>query len=226
MASSKQLIFDEDARKSLLAGVNKVADTVKITLGPRGRYVVIDKPTNPVVTNDGVTIAKEISLHNKFENIGAKLVKEVAQKTQDRTGDGTTTATLLAQAILTEGLKNISSGANPIEVKRGIDAAVAATVDHIRRASVPVRDRDRVLQVATISANQRTSSSGSSRSAGSSPMRWIRSDTGASSRSRTLKALRPVLMWSGGCSLTAGTSRPTWSRTPRRWSVSMRTPTS
>jgi chaperonin GroEL len=153
MASSKQLIFDEDARKSLLAGVNKVADTVKITLGPRGRYVVIDKPTNPVVTNDGVTIAKEISLHNKFENIGAKLVKEVAQKTQDRTGDGTTTATLLAQAILTEGLKNISSGANPIEVKRGIDAAVAATVDHIRRASVPVRDRDRVLQVATISAN-------------------------------------------------------------------------
>jgi len=94
-------MFDEDARKAILAGVNKVADTVKITLGPRGRYVVIDKPTNPIVTNDGVTIAKEISLHDKFENIGAKLVKEVAQNTQDKTGDGTTTATLLTQAILT-----------------------------------------------------------------------------------------------------------------------------
>ena len=129
MAVSKQLIFNEDARRALLAGVNKVADTVKITLGPKGRYVVIDKSTNPVVTNDGVTIAKEISLHDKFENIGAKLVKEVAQKTQDRTGDGTTTATLLAQAILNEGLKNVSAGANPIEVKRGIDAAVAATVN-------------------------------------------------------------------------------------------------
>jgi len=153
MAVSKQLIFNEDARRALLAGVNKVADTVKITLGPKGRYVVIDKSTNPVVTNDGVTIAKEISLHDKFENIGAKLVKEVAQKTQDRTGDGTTTATLLAQAILNEGLKNVSAGANPIEVKRGIDAAVAATVEYIRSTSVPVKDRDKILQVATISAN-------------------------------------------------------------------------
>jgi len=153
MASSKQLIFNEDARRSLLAGVNKVADTVRITLGPRGRYVVIDRSTSPVVTNDGVTIAKEISLHDKFENIGAKLVKEVAQKTQDKTGDGTTTATLLAQAILTEGLKNISSGANPNEVKRGIDAAVAAAVEYIQSTSVPVRERDRILQVAAVSAN-------------------------------------------------------------------------
>lgn len=153
MVSSKQLMFDEDARRSLLAGVNKVADTVKITLGPKGRYVVIDKPTSPIVTNDGVTIAKDISLHDKFENAGAKLVKEVAQKTQDKTGDGTTTATLLAQAILTEGMKNVSSGANPIEIKRGIDAAVAATVEYIRSTSVPVNDRDRILQVATISAN-------------------------------------------------------------------------
>ena len=153
MAQSKQLIFNEEARKLLLSGVNKVADTVKITLGPKGRYVVIDKPTSPVVTNDGVTIAKEISLHDKFENIGAKLVKEVAQKTQDKTGDGTTTATLLAQAILTEGLKNISSGGNPIEIKRGIDAAVAAAVDYIKSVSVPVNDRERIVQVATISAN-------------------------------------------------------------------------
>ncbi|WP_286879109.1 chaperonin GroEL [Methanoculleus sp. UBA413] len=153
MASSKQLMFHEEARRSLLAGVNKVADTVKITLGPRGRYVAIDKLMNPVVTNDGVTIAKEISLHDKFENIGAKLVKEVAQKTQDTTGDGTTTATLLAQAILTEGMKNISSGANPVEIKRGIDAAVVKTVENIRSKSVPVKDRDGILQVATISAN-------------------------------------------------------------------------
>ncbi|MCC7556999.1 MAG: chaperonin GroEL [Methanoculleus marisnigri] len=153
MVSSKQLMFDEGARRSLLAGVNKVADTVKITLGPRGRYVVIDRSTSPVVTNDGVTIAKEISLHDKFENIGAKLVKEVAQKTQDKTGDGTTTATLLAQAILAEGLKNISSGANPNEVRRGVDAAVAAAVEYIQSTSVPVRERDRILQVAAISAN-------------------------------------------------------------------------
>jgi len=114
MASSKQLMFDEEARKALLTGVNKVADTVKITLGPKGRYVVIDKIGSPVVTNDGVTIAKEISLHDKFENMGAKLVKEVAQKTQDKTGDGTTTATLLAQAIISDVLKNISSGENTI----------------------------------------------------------------------------------------------------------------
>jgi len=153
MATSKQLIFDEEARKALLSGVNKVADTVKITLGPKGRYVVIDKAVNPIVTNDGVTIAKEISLHNKFENIGAKLIKEVAQKTQDKTGDGTTTATILAQAILTEGLKNITSGANPIEIKRGIDAAVGKAVEYIGSTSVPVKDRERILQVATVSAN-------------------------------------------------------------------------
>jgi chaperonin GroEL len=153
MAGAKQLMFDEEARKALLVGVNKVADTVKITLGPKGRYVVLDKATSPVVTNDGVTIAKEISLHNKFENMGAKLVKEVAQKTQDKTGDGTTTATLLAQSMIVEGLKNISAGANPIEVKRGMDAAVAKTVDYIGSQASEVRDRDRILQVATISAN-------------------------------------------------------------------------
>ena len=156
MASSKQLMFHEEARKSLLVGVNKVADTVRVTLGPRGRYVAIDKLTNPIVTNDGVTIAKEISLHDKFENVGAKLVKEVAQKTQDTTGDGTTTATLLAQAILSEGMKNITSGANPVEIRYGIDAAVAKTVEYIRSKSVPIKDRDGILQVATISANNDT----------------------------------------------------------------------
>lgn len=114
---AKQIMFDEDARKALLSGVDKVANTVKITLGPKGRNVVLDKAGSPVVTNDGVTIAKEIELIDKFENMGAKLIKEVASKTQDTTGDGTTTATLLAQAMITEGLRNITSGANPIEVK-------------------------------------------------------------------------------------------------------------
>ncbi|MDD4126958.1 MAG: chaperonin GroEL [Methanomicrobium sp.] len=153
MASSKQLMFSEEARKSLLCGVNKLADTVKVTLGPKGKYVVIDKASGPVITNDGVTIAKEIALHDKFENMGAKLVKEVAQKTQDKTGDGTTTATLLAQSIITEGLKNITSGANPIEIKKGIDAAVNAVVDYISSVSIPVNDREKIISVATISAN-------------------------------------------------------------------------
>lgn len=151
--ASKQIMFDEEARRALLTGVNKVADTVKITLGPKGRYVVIDKATNPIVTNDGVTIAKEISLHDKFENIGAKLAKEVAQKTQDKTGDGTTTATIFLQAMLAEGLKNISSGANPIEIKKGIEAATTIVVDYIKKMSAPVRGREKILQVATISAN-------------------------------------------------------------------------
>ncbi len=153
MTSTKQIMFDEEARKSLLSGVNKVSDTVKVTLGPKGRYVVIDKATNPIITNDGVTIAKEISLHDKFENMGAKLVKEVASRTQDKTGDGTTTACLLAQSILTEGVKTISTGANPIEVKKGIDAGIQNVVSYIESTSIPVRDQEKILQVATISAN-------------------------------------------------------------------------
>lgn len=153
MASSKQIMFNEDARKALLTGVNKVANTVKITLGPRGRNVVLDRSTHPIVTNDGVTIAKEITLHDRFENMGAKLVREVASKTQDNTGDGTTTATILAQAILTEGMKNVAAGANPVEVKRGIDRAVAAVVEWLKKQSIPVNDREKIVQVATISAN-------------------------------------------------------------------------
>lgn len=153
MASSKQIMFDEDARKALLAGVNKVANTVKITLGPRGRNVVLDRDTHPLVTNDGVTIAKEIVLRDRFENIGAKLVKEVASKTQDTTGDGTTTAMILTQAILIEGMKNITAGANPVEVKRGIDRAVASVVEEIRQQSIPVNEKEKITQVATVSAN-------------------------------------------------------------------------
>ncbi|MDW7731238.1 MAG: chaperonin GroEL [Methanolobus sp.] len=150
---AKQIMFDVDARKALLNGVDKVANTVKITLGPKGRNVVLDKAGSPVVTNDGVTIAKEIELVDKFENMGAKLVKEVASKTQDNTGDGTTTATLLAQAIITEGLRNITSGANPIEVKRGIEKATERVVAHLKEKSRDVKDKQKITQVATISAN-------------------------------------------------------------------------
>ncbi len=149
--SSKQLLFDEHARQALLRGINKVVDTVRVTLGPKGRNVVLDKMTNPTVTNDGVTIAKEIELKDKFENMGAKLVKEVASKTQDTAGDGTTTATVLAQAMVEKGLKNITAGANPMEVKKGMEKATAAIVEFLKKESVDVKDK--IVQVATISAN-------------------------------------------------------------------------
>ncbi len=153
MADAKQIVYDEHARQALLRGVDKVANTVKMTLGPKGRNVVLDKATHPLITNDGVTIAKEISLHDKFENIGAKLIKEAATKTQDNAGDGTTTSTLLAQIMVAEGLKNITSGANPIEVKRGIEKATAKVVELLKKKSVDVKDKEKITQVATVSAN-------------------------------------------------------------------------
>ena len=134
---AKQLIYGEEARKALERGVNKLADTVKITLGPKGRNVILDKSYgSPMVTNDGVTIAKEIELEDRAENMGAQLVKEVATKTNDVAGDGTTTATLLAQAIVREGLKNIAAGANPIFLRKGIQQAVEVAVREIDRKSV------------------------------------------------------------------------------------------
>ncbi len=151
--TTKQITFDENARKALLAGIDKVSNTVKVTLGPKGRNVVLDKSGNPTVTNDGVTIAKEIELQNKFENMGAKLVKEVASRTQDNTGDGTTTATLLAQSMVTEGMRNITAGANPIEIKRGIDKATAKVVEYLQNRSKEVKDKEKIIQVGTISAN-------------------------------------------------------------------------
>jgi chaperonin GroEL len=150
---AKQITFDENARQAILRGINKVADTVKVTLGPMGRNIILDKSINPTITNDGVTIAKEIELKDKFENIGAKLVKEVASKTQDSAGDGTTTATLLIQAIVTEGFKNITSGANPIEVKKGIEKAIVKVVEYIKEKSEKVDSKEKIMQVATISAN-------------------------------------------------------------------------
>lgn len=151
--ASKQIMFNEHARQALLRGVDKVANTVKVTLGPKGRNVVLDKALHPLVTNDGVTIAKEIELKDKFENMGAKLIKEVASKTQDVAGDGTTTATLLVQAMVTEGIKNITAGANPMEVKRGMEQATEEVVAYVKSKSVEVKDKERITQVATIAAN-------------------------------------------------------------------------
>lgn len=151
---AKQIKFGEDARKSLLEGVNKLADTVKVTLGPKGRNVVLDKSFGaPLITNDGVTIAKEIELEDKFENMGARLVKEVSEKTNDVAGDGTTTATVLAQSMIKEGVKNVASGSDPMAMKRGIDKAVGAAVEELKKISVPVNGKEDIARVASISAN-------------------------------------------------------------------------
>ena len=151
---AKDINFREEARKKLEIGVNKLADTVRITLGPKGRNVVLDKTYGaPVVTNDGVTIARDIELEDRFENMGAQLVKEVATKTNDVAGDGTTTATLLAQAIIREGLRNVAAGANPIILKRGIDKAVVKAVDEIGKASKQVQGKKDIARVAAVSSN-------------------------------------------------------------------------
>ena len=150
---AKDIIYGEEARKSLQAGIDKLADTVKITLGPKGRNVVLDRKFGaPLITNDGVTIAKEIELDNAFENMGAQLVKEVATKTNDAAGDGTTTATLLAQALIREGMKNIAAGANPMVVKKGMSKAVAAAVDAIKANSKEVEGSADIARVATVSS--------------------------------------------------------------------------
>ncbi len=149
---AKQIMFDDKARQAVLKGIDKLADTVKITLGPKGRNVILGKSFgSPTITNDGVTIAKEIDLEDPFENVGAQLVKEVAEKTQDVAGDGTTTATLLTQSIVREGLRRINSGANAMEVKRGIDKAAETVVEFINKKSIDVKEK--IAQVATISAN-------------------------------------------------------------------------
>ena len=151
---AKQIIFDSEARAALKRGVDTLADAVKVTLGPKGRNVIIEKKFGaPTVTKDGVTVAKEIELDNKLENVGAQMVKEVASKTSDVAGDGTTTATVLAQAILTSGLKNVTAGANPMDLKRGVDRAVLAIVENLRSQSKDIQDRSKIAQVATISAN-------------------------------------------------------------------------
>ncbi|NLE11442.1 MAG: chaperonin GroEL [Actinobacteria bacterium] len=153
---AKQLLYGEEARRALERGVNTLADAVKVTLGPKGRYVVLDKKFgSPTITNDGVTIAREIELEDVFENQGAQLVREVATKTNDIAGDGTTTATLLAQAIVREGLKNVAAGANPMAIKRGIEKAVSVAVDEIKEMSQEIHGKEDIARVATISSDDR-----------------------------------------------------------------------
>ncbi len=152
--AAKELHFDADARAALKRGVDQLAEAVKVTLGPKGRNVVIDKKFGaPTVTKDGVTVAKEVELADPLENMGAQMVKEVATKTSDTAGDGTTTATVLAQAIFREGLKNVTAGANPMAIKRGIDKAVVAVIDELKKISVPTSGKKEIAQVGTISAN-------------------------------------------------------------------------
>ncbi|ALA70616.1 molecular chaperone GroEL [Geobacillus stearothermophilus 10] len=150
---AKQIKFSEEARRAMLRGVDKLADAVKVTLGPKGRNVVLEKKFgSPLITNDGVTIAKEIELEDPFENMGAKLVAEVASKTNDIAGDGTTTATVLAQAMIREGLKNVAAGANPMGIRRGIEKAVAVAVEELKAISKPIKGKESIAQVAAISA--------------------------------------------------------------------------
>ncbi len=151
---SKMIIYDEKARNALKKGVDQLANAVKVTLGPKGRNVVIDKSYGaPQITKDGVTVAKEIELEDKFENIGAEIVKEVAQKTSETAGDGTTTATILAQAIIAEGLKLVSSGISPIEIRHGIETKVEEIVSNLKKMSKTISTKEEIAQVASISAN-------------------------------------------------------------------------
>src|SRR3989337_2988103 len=150
---AKQITYGDESRQAVLRGVNRLADAVKVTLGPKGRNVVLDKKFgSPVITKDGVTVAKEVDLRDPTENLGARMVREVASKTSDVAGDGTTTATVLAQALLREGMKNVTAGGNPMELKRGIEKAVEVVVEELKRLSKPVKGK-MIAQVGTISAN-------------------------------------------------------------------------
>ncbi|MDZ4383635.1 MAG: TCP-1/cpn60 chaperonin family protein, partial [Thermodesulfovibrionia bacterium] len=151
---AKQLVFDEAARRHILNGVTMLTDAVKSTLGPKGRNAILDKKYGaPTITKDGVTVAKEIELKDPFENMGAQLVREVASKTSDVAGDGTTTASVLAYSVYKEGLKHVAAGANPMEVKRGIDKAIIVVIDELKKMSKPVQEKKEIAQVGTISAN-------------------------------------------------------------------------
>ena len=154
---AKQIVYGEDARKALLSGIDQLANTVKVTLGPKGRNVVLGKKYGaPLITNDGVTIAKDVELEDAFENMGAQLVREVATKTNDVAGDGTTTATLLAQAIVHEGLKNVSAGANPMVMRKGMEKAVETAVETIKTNSEAVKGSDDIARVGAVSSGDET----------------------------------------------------------------------
>ena len=189
---AKQILFDEAARKRALRGVNTLADAVSVTLGPKGRNVLIDKKFgSPTVTKDGVTVAKEIELSDPYENMGAQMVREVASKTSDLAGDGTTTATVLAAAVYQEGLKNVAAGANPVYLKRGIDKAVEAGVAKLLRDSKKVSDSEEVRQVYL--------QIGMTRLVKSSPKQWIKLVKTERLLLKKQKASKPLLMLSKEC---------------------------
>ncbi len=208
---SKLIKRGDEARKALEAGVNSLADTVKITLGPKGRNVVLDKKYGaPLITNDGVTIAKEIELDDPFENMGAQLVKEVSTKTNDVAGDGTTTATLLAQAMIHEGLKNLAAGANPIVVKKGMAKAVEAAVAEVKKQAKTVDGSKDIARVGAVS-------SGDEEIGKLIADAWRRSLPTASSPLRSPRPPTPIPRSWRACSLTGAISPPTWPPTWRRW---------
>ncbi len=218
---AKQIIYGEESRQAILRGVNQLADAVKVTLGPKGRNVVLDKKFgSPTITKDGVTVAKEIELKDPLENMGAQMVREVASKTSDIAGDGTTTATVLAQAIYREGAKNVVAGANPMDLKRGIEKAVAAITEELKKLSKPVTG-NMIAQVGTISANSDTHDRQDHRR-GDGEGRQGRRDH----RRRGQDAWRPRSRSSRACSSTAATSRPTSSPIPSGWKWCSRTPSS
>jgi len=214
---AKQLAYDAEARSALKRGVDKVADAVRITIGPKGRNVVLDKKFgSPTITNDGVTIAKEIELEDAFENMGAQLVKEVASKTNDVAGDGTTTSVVLAAAIIGEGLRNVTAGANPMLLKIGIQKAVDEVVKAIKEQSVQISDREKIAQVATISSGDPKIGD-----MVANAMEKVGKD--GLSPSRNPAGSRTSSSSSTGCSSTRATSRPTWSPMPPGWKRSSRT---
>ncbi len=217
--SAKDVKFSTDARDRMLRGVEMLANAVKVTLGPKGRNVVLDKSFGaPRITKDGVTVAKEIELEDKFENMGAQMVREVASKTNDVAGDGTTTATVLAAAIVKEGVKSVAAGMNPMDLKRGIDLAVSAVVEDIKKRAKKVGSSAEVAQVGTISSNGDCDDRQDDRAT-----RCRRSATRASSRSKRPRRSTPKSRSSRACSSTAAISRRTSSPMPRRWWPSSRT---
>ena len=215
---AKQIIYGEQSRQAILRGVNQLADAVKVTLGPKGRNVVLDKKFgSPTITKDGVTVAKEIDLKDPLENMGAQMVREVASKTSDIAGDGTTTATVLAQAIYREGARNVVAGANPMELKRGIEKAVEAMTAEIKKMAKPVKG-NMIAQVGTISANSDHDHRHDHRRSDGEGRQGRRHH-----RRRGQDRSRPRSKWSRACSSTAATSRPTSSPTPSAWKWCSRT---
>jgi chaperonin GroEL len=206
---AKDIYFGTDARARLAKGVNTLADAVTTTLGPKGRYVALQRSYGaPTITNDGVSVAKEIELKDPVENMGAQLVKEVATKTNDLVGDGTTTATLLAQVIVNEGLRNVAAGANPIAIRRGIDKAVDAVVAKMKSSAIDISTKEQIASVGTISA-------GDPRSARRSPTPWRSWARTASSPSRSPRPSASTSTPSRACSSTRATSPRTSPRTTR-----------